>query len=53
MGLFDQQQMTKPDISIDSGYQPQVGQGLMGLAQQPQAKPLQSFFSLHFQSSSS
>ena len=36
MGLFDQQQMTKPDISIDSGYQPQVGQGLMGLAQQPQ-----------------
>ena len=33
MGLFDQQQMTKPDISIDSGYQPQVGQGLMGLGQ--------------------
>ena len=37
MGLFDQQQMTKPDISIDSGYQPQVGQGLMGLGQQPKA----------------
>jgi hypothetical protein len=36
MGLFDQQQMTKPDIRIDSGYQPQVGQGLMGLGQQPQ-----------------
>jgi hypothetical protein len=36
MGLFDQQQMTKPDISIDSGYQPQVGQGLMGLGQQGQ-----------------
>lgn len=35
MGLFDQQQMTKPDIRIDSGYQPQVGQGLMGLGQQP------------------
>jgi hypothetical protein len=36
MGLFDQQQMRKPDISIDSGYQSQGGQGLMGLGQQPQ-----------------
>jgi hypothetical protein len=44
MGLFDQQQMTKPDIRIDSGYQPQVGQGLMGLGQQPQGNQPQMTF---------
>ena len=46
MGLFDQQQITTQARYNPNDYaQPQVGQGLMGLGQQPQAKPLQSFFS--------
>jgi hypothetical protein len=43
MGLFDQQQMTKPDIRIDSGYPPPVGQGLMGLGQPQGNQPQMTF----------